>query len=252
MVDFDCARFAAISDIHGNVDALAAVLADIAAQGICNVVNLGDHFSGPLAARETADMLLAHAAVSIRGNHDRWLVEQTIEEMGPSDRVAREQLSDEHMEWLRGLPAHKLLDDSILLCHGTPISDTTYWLEAVSPSGQVHLKDLREIAEDAGHTEASLILCGHTHLPRRIDLPDGRTIVNPGSVGCPGYDDTLPVYHVMQTGSTAACYAILERRGTAWTSTFRQIPYDTSRMAALAQRAGRKEWANALRTGWVR
>ena len=49
-------RFAVISDIHGNSDALAAVLADIDALQIETIINLGDHLSGPLAARETADM----------------------------------------------------------------------------------------------------------------------------------------------------------------------------------------------------
>lgn len=84
-------RFAVISDIHGNSDALAAVLADIDALQIQTIINLGDHLSGPLAARETADMLMAREMICIRGNHDRWLVEKPLADMGPSDRVAREQ-----------------------------------------------------------------------------------------------------------------------------------------------------------------
>ena len=52
-------KIAVIADIHGNDLALEAVLADIAAQGIDDVVNLGDHFSGPLNAARTADILIA-------------------------------------------------------------------------------------------------------------------------------------------------------------------------------------------------
>ena len=64
-------RFAAIADVHGNIAALEAVLADIAALGITDVVNLGDHVSGPLEAARTADLLMARDFPSIRGDQDR-------------------------------------------------------------------------------------------------------------------------------------------------------------------------------------
>ena len=69
-------RFAAIADIHGNHLALEAVLADIRAQGIDEIVNLGDFFSGPLEAGKTADLLMPLSLTSVRGNHDRYLIEQ--------------------------------------------------------------------------------------------------------------------------------------------------------------------------------
>ncbi|MCA8929406.1 MAG: metallophosphoesterase family protein, partial [Alphaproteobacteria bacterium] len=68
-------RFAAIADIHGNLDALEAVLADIAVQGIGDVVNLGDHVSGPMLAAGTADRLMALDFTTIRGDQDRRLLE---------------------------------------------------------------------------------------------------------------------------------------------------------------------------------
>ncbi len=104
-------RFAVIADIHGNSDALAAVLADIDALNIQTIINLGDHLSGPLAARETADMLMAREMIAIRGNHDRWLVEKAVEDIGPSDRVAYDQLEERHLAWLRDMPATKVLAD---------------------------------------------------------------------------------------------------------------------------------------------
>jgi predicted phosphodiesterase len=60
-------RFAAIADVHGNCLALEAVLEDIAAQGITEVVNLGDHLSGPLEASRTADLLIEHNFPSVLG-----------------------------------------------------------------------------------------------------------------------------------------------------------------------------------------
>ena len=81
-------RFAAIADIHGNALALEAVLADIAAQGITDIVNLGDCFSGPLEAGKTADRLLALNLPTVRGNHDRYLTEFSPEHMQTSDEAS--------------------------------------------------------------------------------------------------------------------------------------------------------------------
>ena len=64
-------KFAAIADVHGNRLALEAVLADLAALGITEIVNLGDHVSGPLEAARTADLLIERGFPSIRGDQDR-------------------------------------------------------------------------------------------------------------------------------------------------------------------------------------
>ena len=242
---------AVIADIHGNVDALLAVLEDFERRGVSSVANLGDHLSGPLAARETADILVRSDFTSVRGNHDRWLVETDLVEMGPSDVVAHEQLDNSHLNWLAKLPARQNIGSDIFLCHGTPTSDVTYWLEAVGKDGKVNLRPRSEIELEAAGVDASLILCGHTHIPRRVDLSDGRVILNPGSVGCPGYDDDHPVPHVMQAGTAAACYATVERSTSGWITSFHHVPYDPSRMVRLAEEAGRPEWARALRSGWV-
>ncbi|OWK25116.1 hypothetical protein AJ87_13710 [Rhizobium yanglingense] len=70
-------RFAAIADIHGNHLALEAVLADIRAQGISDIVDLGDCFSSPLEAGKTAELLLSLALPTVRGNHDRYLISRS-------------------------------------------------------------------------------------------------------------------------------------------------------------------------------
>lgn len=243
-------RLAAIADIHGNAYALMDVLADIDSVGVDFVVNLGDFFSGPVAAGKTAEILMQRDFVSVRGNHDRYLIEQDRVDMGPSDRVAFDELSRAHLEWIAGLPPTRTLQDDIFLCHGSPKSDTTYWLERVDDDGTVRQASLAETAREAEGVGASLILCAHTHIPRCVRLPDGRTMVNPGSVGCPAYDDDAPVYHHMQTGTPNASYALVERQDTEWSVTFRSVPYDHNRASTCAAKNGRDDWARSLATGW--
>ena len=67
-------KIAIISDIHGNLLALQAVLADITRQGVDQTVNLGDSLSGPLQPAETADLLMAQGFPTIKGNHERQLL----------------------------------------------------------------------------------------------------------------------------------------------------------------------------------
>ncbi|MEO1398016.1 MAG: metallophosphoesterase family protein [Pseudomonadota bacterium] len=242
---------AVIADIHGNSDALTAVLADIDALGVKVILNLGDHFSGPLAAAETADLLLSRDMINIRGNHDRILIEDAPETMGASDRVAFDQLSSGSLDWLRALPETRALSSEIFMCHGTPESDSTYWLETVLPEGEVVSNSSGEIENLAVGLPYPLLLCGHTHRARSVRLADGRLVVNPGSVGLPGYDDDLPYYHVMQSGSPDASYALVEKIDGQWRCSFRLVPYDSNRMANLAKAAGRPDWASAVATGWL-
>ncbi|KQY19571.1 metallophosphoesterase family protein [Rhizobium sp. Root482] len=244
-------KTAVIADIHGNDLALEAVLADIAAQGISDVINLGDHLSGPLNAARTADLLMARDFPSIRGNHDRWLVSLAPAELGRSDRAAHDELQPLHLDWLRSLPATLVHRDEIFLCHGTPASDVQYWLEDVTPEGVVRLSDRQRIEAGAAGTDFPVILCGHTHVSRAIRLADGRLVVNPGSVGCQGYRNDTPVPHKVETGSPDASYAILSEKNGQWDVAFRRVPYDHAAMVCLALARGRQDWASVLATGWL-
>jgi diadenosine tetraphosphatase ApaH/serine/threonine PP2A family protein phosphatase len=245
-------RFAAIADIHGNYLALEAVIADIRAQGIDEIVNLGDMASGPLDARPTMDRLMALDAVHVLGNHDRYLIDRPPEKMSSWDRPGHAQLDKKHLDWLRAVPPTHVFRDEVFLCHATPNSDEVYWLETVLPDGTVRLAALEAIEAAATGIAQSLILCGHSHLARAVKLRDGRLIVNPGSVGSPGYRDTHPHPHVVEAGSPDARYAILEQVDGAWWATFRHVPYDHGTMAALAGQNGKPEFASALATGWIR
>ncbi|WP_420566729.1 metallophosphoesterase family protein [Thalassovita sp.] len=243
-------KFAVLADIHGNSYALEAVLKDMEAQKVTTAINLGDFFSGPIDAAATADLLIERNFISVRGNHDRYLIEQAWSDMGPSDQVAFDQLSKKHIDWIADLPSTRTVFDEVFLCHGTPKSDNTYWLERVEDNGTVRTATLEEISHEAAGIEASLMLCAHTHIPRCVRLLDGRTIINPGSVGCPAYDDETPVYHHMQTGTPNASYTVVEKLCGEWTATFRSVPYAMSKASELALRNGRNDWARALETGW--
>lgn len=242
-------RVAAISDIHGNLAALDAVLADIVRHNVDVTVNLGDILSGPLDPVGTADRLMSLDLPTIRGNHERQLLMLPPERMGLSDRQTDERLTDRHREWLASLPATMWLTEDIFLCHGTPDSDLAYFLEHVDPSG-ARTATATEIEERAAGCEAALILCGHTHLPRIHRLADGRLVVNPGSAGLPAYDDDRPYPHVMESGSPHARYAIAERQSDGtWSAELIAVEYDWTAAADLADNRGRADWAVALRTG---
>jgi diadenosine tetraphosphatase ApaH/serine/threonine PP2A family protein phosphatase len=245
-------RFAAIADVHGNYLALEAVIADIRAQGISEIVNLGDMASGPLDARRTMNTLMALDAVHVLGNHDRWLIDRPVEKMGSWERPAFAQLNSPHLDWLRKISATQIFRDEVFLCHATPSDDNVYWLEAVAPDGSVKMAPLEQIEKEADGISQSLILCAHTHIARAVRLGDGRLVVNPGSVGVPGFCHTDPYPHVIQAGTPDARYAILELASGSWRVTFRHVPYDHDTMAALARRNGERELASALATGWIR
>lgn len=243
-------RMAAIGDIHGNSAALDAVLDAIDRLSVDLIVNLGDHFSGPLDALGTAERLMSRDMLSLLGNHDRYLIEQSPADMHASDQYAHQQLQAEHKHWLSSLPATGRFDD-VFLCHATPHCDSTYWMEALADDGKVSMASHTHIEQQAHGIDAALLLCAHTHVPRICRLQDGRLLVNPGSVGCPAYDDVTPTYHVMQTGIPDASFALLDCENGQWRAQLHHVRYDASHMAKLARKANRPEWANAVTTGWL-
>jgi predicted phosphodiesterase len=242
-------KFAAIADVHGNRPALEAVLADIAMLGIDEVVNLGDHVSGPLEAAATADLLIERGFPSVRGDQDRILVE--LWQAGGSARSDFRQLERRHFDWLASMPATLTYKERLFLCHASPINDAAFWLDTVTTDGGARASPIAAIEVEAAGINAEIILCGHTHIPRVVRLRDGRLVVNPGSVGLPGYDGRSPVPYVVEVGTPHACYAILEHTGAGWSVTIRYVPYDPTAMAALARSRGMPNWANAIATGWV-
>jgi predicted phosphodiesterase len=242
-------RFAVIADVHGNRLALEAVLDDIAANSVSKVVNLGDHVSSPLEAARTADILIERGFPSVRGDQDRRLVE--LRRDGTSPRGDFRQLERRHFDWMASMPPTLVYGDDVFLCHATPQDDTGFWLDYVATDGSVCKSSIEAIESEARGIEASLILCGHTHIPRVVRLRDGRMIVNPGSVGLPGYDGQAPVPYKVEVGTPDACYAIIERISKGWSATIRYVPYDNAAAAKMARANGMTVWASTLATGSV-
>ncbi len=244
-------RLAFVSDLHGNLDALEAVVADLTEVAPDLVVNLGDCLSGPLDAASTCDRLIDLAWPTVRGNHDRQLLDRPIDRMGPSDAAARATLAEHHLAWLSALPTTLTPAPGVLAFHGAPDDDLTYVAEEVTPHG-VRLRSRDAMGKLLGETEARLLVGGHTHVPRLIDLGDGRLYLNPGSIGLAAYEDDEPCFHVMETGNPRAAYAVvdLDRHGPR--VEFRTVAYDTARAVARARAAGRDDWAEALATGFRR
>jgi predicted phosphodiesterase len=243
-------RIALLADIHGNLPALQAVVADLATHNVSQILNLGDHASGPLWPRDTVAFLMAQPWLQIAGNHERQLVTQDPASHGASDRYAWAELTAVQKEWLAVLPTTMPGPEGILLCHGTPTSDSHYLLESVE-RGVARLAAPAEITQRLGHQTAPVVACGHSHTPRLVTAADGTLLINPGSVGLPAYEHDEPELHLMQTGSPHARYAVLESSSGGWLATFRLVSYDHASAAAQAERNGRPEWARALMTGYV-
>lgn len=243
-------RLAIISDIHGNIDALEAVLADIARRGIEDIVNLGDSLSGPFDAVAVAERLIGLGLPTVSGNHDRALWDRPRESMGLWESWIVDELAPNHLDWLRGLPASVTLGE-VLCCHATPESDHENWLDRRGPDQRLIARDLDGVLERLGGATAPVIACGHTHTPRLVRLPTGQAVVNPGAVGCPAYLDarTEPAF-IHQTGAPDARYAVLERAGDTWRADLVAVPYDSRAMARLARQRGAEDWAKAVETGW--
>lgn len=243
-------RIAALSDIHGNISALKAVLADIERRGITKIVNLGDAVSGPFDAAGTADLLMQLDIPTVRGNHDRLLYDRPAAEMGRWEAWVIDDLTDRHIAWLKSFPL--TLETDIFMCHATPEKDDENWLDYRGPDDRLIARDLPEVEARLGVTKAPIILCGHTHAPRIVRLPNGPMIVNTGSVGCPAYLDIRcePPF-VQQTGAPDARYAIVERIAGSWRADLIAVPYDPSDMVELARRKGADSWVRAITTGWM-
>lgn len=182
-------RVAALDDIHGNLPALEAVLAEVDAAGVDCIVLGGDIAAGPMPA-ETLDLLfgLGDRVVALHGNADRELV-GVFDGEPPSPSIPEawreaalwcgRSVERRHRDYLAGLPPALTLDvdgvGEVLFCHATARNDVEIFT-AVSPEERV--------APMFAEVSADLVVCGHTHtqFDRRIG---GLRVVNAGSVGMP-------------------------------------------------------------------
>ncbi|MFN2617179.1 MAG: metallophosphoesterase [Thermoleophilaceae bacterium] len=163
-------------DIHGNLPALEAVLADAARAGVERFVLGGDYCLFGAWPVETVERLRDLDAEWIRGNGERWTAappEAPDQVQGAIERC-RELLGEELVRQLAALP-ETFTADGVLFCHGSPASDVRSFLP--------------EPAEDEPEllvgVEARRLVFGHTHLAFERTAGGGIELLNPGSVGMP-------------------------------------------------------------------
>jgi putative phosphoesterase len=181
-------RVAALYDIHGNLPALDAVLAEVDADVI--VVG-GDFVAGPSPAETLERLRSLDADVRfIRGNADREVYDEAPG-MAPPEMLeyVRQRLSSEQIEFLRSLPLTLSLG-RVLFCHATPRNDEEIFTRD-SP-------DERWAAALAG-VDADVVVCGHTHVQFDRRVGDVR-LVNAGSIGMP-YEHEPGAYWALLDGT---------------------------------------------------
>jgi putative phosphoesterase len=177
-------RLGIISDIHGNLLALEAVLAELEREAPDRLICLGDVVAGPRANDALARVRALDCPV-IMGNWDAWSVDGMPEPSNPVEQLLydlgaywAERLSDGDRDFIRTFaPRIELdLDGTRLLCfHGSPTS-YDHWIVATTPD--------EEVAEKLGGYDAPVLVGGHTHLQMVRRYSDS-LFVNPGSVGLP-------------------------------------------------------------------
>ena len=254
-------RRALISDIHGNLEALEVVLDDIKAQGITEIICLGDIIGYGPNPRECIDLVMERCAVSLLGNHDQgalydpdgfnigaeraifWTREQ-LETSGDRDK------KEKRWEFLCELPrTHRL--EQFLFVHGSPRNPLSEYIFPEDIYNQRKMERLFQLVE-------RYCFQGHTHVPgvftesyqffspEEIDheytLGDGKVMINVGSVGQPRDGDNRACYVILEDGrdSRASFDTIIAEPGDPNSSThigpspsgglvrvaFRRLPYD--------------------------
>lgn len=179
-------RVALISDLHGNALALRAVLAELDALGVDELLCLGDTATLGPRPKEVLEILRARGCPCIVGNHEAFLLDpdliasyRTSQAVEHAVEWCRDRLDEEDMAFLRGFASELTLDlghgRSLLALHGTTRSHMEDLL-ATTPADQVD--------EMLGGARADVVAVGHTHVPM-LRQHNGMLLVNPGSVGAP-------------------------------------------------------------------
>jgi predicted phosphodiesterase len=211
-------RYLVITDIHGNLEALEAVLGALTPRGIDGVLVLGDLVGYGADPNAVVDRVRSLAPIAIvRGNHDK--VAAGIEDGESFNLVARsavqwtnDALTPENLEYLLALPAGPIVvDDQLEICHGSPYDEDSYIFDELDA-----LKALETAARPVclfGHTHVAVVYRrtearldvpagpGDTDLVRVAIEPDSRYLVNVGSVGQPRDGDSRAAAGIVDTAA---------------------------------------------------
>ncbi len=205
-------RIAFFSDLHGNVAALERIIPAIEAEAVNLVINLGDSFAGAMFPRETAELLFSQPITHLRGNHER-IMTSGIPHMPMPDQFAVDALEEKQLALIAGFAEVLRPRPDILALHGIPGDDTTGFLETADHGGLRVATD-KEIDARIGKEAATLILCGHTHVPRASRRPSGQLVLCPGSAHRPLFENNPTLDLQWSPGTT--CYAIADDGPGSW------------------------------------
>ncbi len=244
-------RIALISDIHANLPALEAVLADIDARSFDAIYHLGDLVGYAPWPNEVVDVIRSRAIPGVAGNYDSTVAagyehcgcryEDPVQEAlsHGSYEWTRDHIADDARRFLGTLPfridvraggGHRA-GRHLTLVHGTPTLNTVYWTEDRPDDFG------RQMGKRAGASRGDILAFGHTHRPWHRVI-DGMHFVNAGSVGRPKDSDWR------------ACYVAITLGDGATEVEFMRVEYDLELAAAGIRRSGLPaEFATMLRTG---
>lgn len=246
MADTPCTRIAIVSDLHGNVTAFRAVLADLERRGIHRVINLGDVIGkGPRGSACIA-LTRTHCDMTVRGNWDSFISDPTSD-LHPAGRWWRDELTEEDRHWLTALPN----------CHDLHLSGRSIRLvhaSAISEHARVHFHhsddEFNGMFENTPFTGdgpvPSMVGYGDIH-DAYLEVHDGRTLFNVGSVGNP-LDEPTASYVIVEgieDGGLADPFGLQ----------FVRVPYDIEAEIAAARACEMPEveaYATELRTAIYR
>jgi putative phosphoesterase len=211
---------AVLSDVHGNMPALEAVISEIENQNIESILVAGDLIGGP-NPNQAIKLLKSLGCIMIAGNMDLDLLRlargeapkewYSIKEYGVW-RWTNERLEPDVLDFLESLPEQRVIRirnaAPIRLVHGSPRSP----YEAIFPD-----RDPDVLSAVIQETQEQVLVCGHIHVPweKRIQ---GKLIFNPGAVSAP------------LSGHVGAHYAILDHVGDEWKVTHKIASYDTTKI----------------------
>jgi predicted phosphodiesterase len=234
-------RLAILADVHSNLSALEAVLADVGQHDIEGMVVAGDHVSGGPQPLETMRLLSTLDGWLIRGNADDRLVAYDAgvaphawreSNQWAAMRWTYEHLDRASLDYLTSLPEQCVVappgSPPIRVVHGSPTSPTESLYPDRDPPTLHLFRRAGLLAADRRPTpldralaqvDESALICGHSHIPW-AQRGNGRLALNPGSVGSP------------VNGDVRAQYAILAWEEGRWEVTFRAVPYDLARTRA--------------------
>ncbi len=220
-------RIAILADIHGNLPALEAVIADLAAQGVDEVLVGGDIVGRGPEGSKAVRRVAALGWPSVRGNHEDYLV--ALRRDGePADWLGRErwaaarwmaaELEPPQVRELAVLPKALVSARApgLRLVHGSTRSNS----EGLGPWSSD-----AELAWHLCASGAEVLACAHTHRPMVREIVGG-LVVNVGAVGLPFNRDRR------------AQYAVVESRGGRWSVEPRQVVYDLGATLAIYEASG--------------